>query len=87
MQMKPMLCFEAGGLEGATVPGATVGDGFQDISVLPGGLSAFPAQAQGRGALCCLPATVHQEASKLVPCAQYGKVGSDCESSFQVRVT
>lgn len=31
MRMKPMSCFEARGLGGAAVPGATVGDGLLHI--------------------------------------------------------
>lgn len=62
MPVKQMQCFKAGEVEGATVSVATIGGRGYFTSLCSPGLFAFPAHA--RGALCCLPATVHQDSAK-----------------------
>lgn len=58
-----MQRFAAREVEVAAVSVATMGDGLFLISLLSGGGAwvSLSIRAQARGALCCQPATVHQD--------------------------
>lgn len=61
------------------------GDGLFHISVLFSGLLAFPAHA--RGALCCLPATVHQDSVHAGSPGEVARAGGATGSPVSTAVT